>query len=229
MQVIVLTLWYLGYFSYVLLYILDTGIGLTGGWNDSDVFWWANGQRLLSYSAAESDGLVGRQPLFDLSSDSSFFELMQLSNSDESPASYVDDSAPVVNPCTPGVLAMNSSASNCKVYVFHHLYIDNNWRSILTDQLVKVIFSGLYDRATAVYSTLSGRNAASIEEAAQLLRSFGSKFQILEQQLNSDQYERLTLNQIKKHVSEDDLIYYFHLKGAPALACVGPVAVLNIY
>lgn len=197
------------------------GLGLENGWNEKKTFWWATGQRLLSYSATDSNGLVGRQPLFNLFGRQPFFDLLQTINNDSnqsyaiySPASYVDDAAPLRSPCTPeGVLETNATGTNCKVYVFHHLYIDKNWRSILVDQLVKVIFSGLYDRATAVFSTLSGRDARAMEEASQLIHSFGGKFQILDQQLNSDQYERLTLHQIKKHVSDEDLVYYFHLKG----------------
>lgn len=134
-----------------------------------------------------------------------------------SPASYVDDVKPLANPCTrDGILDLNSTKGDCKVYVFHHLYIVNNWREVLIDQLVKLIFSGLYDRATAIYATLSGLDAGLMDEAAQLLNSFGSKFTIVDQQLNNTQYERLTLYQIKKLVTEKDLIYYWHLKGTTA-------------
>ena len=83
------------------------------------------------------------------------------------------------------------------------------------DQLVKLIFSGLYDRAAAVYFTVSGNNATTMNEAVQLVQSFGSKMTVLDEQFNSTQYERLTLYQIRKHVTENDLVYYWHSKGAP--------------
>ena len=171
----------------------------------------------MSYSGNDSNHLIWQHLLLNQSAALELLPLEETSRSVETlnyPRSYVDAAAPFSHPCTPdGVLEKNSTGTDCKVYVFHHLYIANNWRPIVTDQLVKLVFSGLYDRASAVFSTVSGTDPASMEEAVQLLKSFGSKFTVLDQQLNSTQYERATLYQIKKHVTDKDLIYYFHSKG----------------
>ena len=63
------------------------------------------------------------------------------------------------------------------------------------------------------------RDADAIAEAAHLINSFGRKFNVLHQNLHNDQYERATLHEIKKLVSDDDLVYYFHLKGALSSSC----------
>ena len=143
--------------------------------------------------------------------------------SDTRPASYVDGFKPVSNPCSVSTQGLNASEFLCeegeltpRVFVFHHLYIENNWRIILTDQIIKLIFSGLYDRATAVYSTISGPDEETRKEAVQMLQSFGSKFQVLKEK-RSKSYERLTLHRIRNHVTDGDLIFYFHLKGTRSL------------
>lgn len=191
------------------------GVGLAGRVDDES-FWWASGQTMRRYAGEDPAAAPG-----EVTAAPTFADLLPLSGGKtdahalHSPASFVDDAPPVLNPCSAGGSpAAVPTDPDCKVVVFHHLYIDNNWRAILTDQLVKLVFSGLYDRADVVFSTMSGRDAASMAEAVQLLRSFGSKFRVLEQAVNSTQYERLTLRQIKGHVSPKDLIFYFHLKGA---------------
>ena len=77
----------------------------------------------------------------------------------DSPAIYVDSVPAIANPCYPnGSLDMTPSngGPGCNVFVFHHLYIDNNWKAILEDQVSKLIFSGLYDRAEAVFQLYRG-------------------------------------------------------------------------
>ena len=139
-----------------------------------------------------------------------------------SPAGYVDDAKPLANPCSQdGSLEANTTQATCKVYVFYHLYVDNAWREILIDQLIKLLFSSLYDRATVVYATISGNDALTIAKAAHLVGTFGRKFTVLHQHLHNAQYERATLQEIKEHISDDDLIYYFHLKGALLLSPLG--------
>lgn len=111
---------------------------LTNAWNDNASFWWANGQRLLSYSTKDSGDLSGRQSPFKKGSRTPFLDLLPHSSAAHastrssqthayryaiSPASYVDDVEPFASPCSPdGVLASNLTETNCKVHVFHHLY-----------------------------------------------------------------------------------------------------------
>ena len=132
------------------------------------------------------------------------------------PGSYMDSGTPIASPCVtrqPDDQPTNGTISSCRIFIFHHIYVDNNWREIVMDQLAKIVFSGLYDRLTAVYSTLSGRDGTALIAAEQLITSFGAKFFVLDHQLNSQIYERLTLHQIRSHVSADDVILYIHSKG----------------
>lgn len=188
-------------------------------WNSSDPFWWANGWALMGLTGTSGRDTGHRNtpsteniilpsaPGSNFRGDEVDGNLVILSN-------LVDSGAVRLHPCIREDVPVQSTISaQCNVYVFHHLYIDNNWRIILEDQLMKIIFSGLYDRVTAIYSTLSGPNADTLDEAAQLLGKFGSKFQILDKQVNSTQYERLTLHQIRHHVAENDVFLYIHLKG----------------
>ncbi len=40
--------------------------------------------------------------------------------------------------------------------VFYHVHAINNWREILLDQCTKLIYSGLYETATAISAGISG-------------------------------------------------------------------------
>ncbi len=40
--------------------------------------------------------------------------------------------------------------------VFYHVHAINNWREIALDQCTKLIYSGLYEAATAVSAGISG-------------------------------------------------------------------------
>ena len=40
--------------------------------------------------------------------------------------------------------------------VFYHVHAENNWREILMDQCTKLVYSGLYEAATAVNVGVSG-------------------------------------------------------------------------
>lgn len=78
----------------------------------------------------------------------------------------------------------------------------------------------MYDRSTTVYSTISGNDIGAIAEATRLINSFGEKFSVLHQHLHNGQYERATLYEIRQHVMDDDLVYYFHLKGELFCDCL---------
>ena len=40
-------------------------------------------------------------------------------------------------------------------HIFYYVYEMNNWREILLDQCTKMIYSGLYEAATAIYCAIS--------------------------------------------------------------------------
>lgn len=190
-------------------------------------FWWATGQHLLQVSGTASVNFASIRSTLKFSK--RYFKqqsevsrrkyLNRIGSVDKlSPASYVDNASPVASPCftgPPDEVPTPGGNASCKVVVFHHLYIDNNWREIIVDKLAKLIFTGVYDRAAAVYSTISGPDDSALTAAQHLLASYGSKFKILDRQINSTLYERLTLYQIKSHVSANDIILYIHSKGAP--------------
>ena len=43
-----------------------------------------------------------------------------------------------------------------RVIVFYHVHTVNNWRDIVLDQCTKLIYSGLYETATAIFAGVSG-------------------------------------------------------------------------
>lgn len=190
------------------------GMDESSEWNNNGIlFWWATGRHLLQKS-----GNLFRRVSTPVNSELSrrMYREGIASLDPLTPASYVDNFSPLTSPCLtghPDSQDTNDTNSGCKIFVFHHIYVTNNWREIVVDQLTKIIISGLYDRATAVYSTLSGPSATALTAAEQLMHSFGSKFHVLDHQLNSTLYERSTLDQIRSHVSRDDRILYIHSKG----------------
>lgn len=198
--------------------------------NYGTYFWWATGKHLLQNPDIFAQQLTRHRPrtrsgfarnyLKEKSSDTMVEQRMYQKSIalpvPLEPTSYIDSATPIASPCVtrqPDDQPTNGTKSSCRIFIFHHIYVDNNWREIVMDQLAKIVFSGLYDRVTAVYSTLSGRDGTAIIAAEHLITSFGAKFFVLDHQLNSQMYERLTMYQIKSHVSADDIILYIHSKG----------------
>ena len=50
--------------------------------------------------------------------------------------------------------------------VFYHVHAINNWECIVSDQLGKLVFSGLYRHMAACYSGVTGRTQQEVRRTA---------------------------------------------------------------
>ena len=50
--------------------------------------------------------------------------------------------------------------------VFYHVHAINNWECIVSDQLGKLVFSGLYRHMHACYSAVTGRTQEEVRRLA---------------------------------------------------------------
>ena len=138
---------------------------------------------------------------------------------------------------------------NRRILIFYHIFVSNQWLSVVEDQIAKLLYSGLYHEATAVICGIAGSSqvhAASamsqadgccasstlasllpgtiaprrqeaidghvalmqedIQQAANLLAAYGTKFDIGAAQVNSPLNERLTMNLIRERALPGDRV-----------------------
>lgn len=100
--------------------------------------------------------------------------------------------------------------SNIKI--FYHIYCIETTEDITRDQIIKIIFSGLYDKVDYILCFLVGESVY-IESIKSLLKTYGKKIVIVDTDAESNTYERFTLLQIKKYININDKILYIHSKG----------------
>ena len=109
--------------------------------------------------------------------------------------------------------ALVQEAAQRRVIVFYHIAAMNSWREVVEGQLSRLVFSGLYDRADTVFCGITAPSQTILVEAIRLVTGFGAKIKVLEQVVNSTEYERLTLHRIRENTVATDAILYFHSKG----------------
>ena len=68
-------------------------------------------------------------------------------------------------------------SSEKHVYVFYHIFCNDNTAAIVKDQCLRIIFSRLYERVDAVYCFLVGQES-KIVEVEKLIANLGKKFRI---------------------------------------------------
>jgi hypothetical protein len=96
------------------------------------------------------------------------------------------------------------------IYVFYHICCKSGIEEIVRDQLTKITFSGLYDRATTIYCCLVGAPMADLLHICNVINQYGSKFIILDKSEHDTTYERFTLTKIKDIVTPEDKFLYSH-------------------
>lgn len=101
---------------------------------------------------------------------------------------------------------------NYNVYVFYHIYCNENTLSILKDQVTKIIFSGLYDKVKEIKCCMTGKKD-KMEAIRSFLSESGKKFVIVAEGVDDMSFERFTLNQIPKAITDQDRFLYIHTKG----------------
>jgi len=102
-----------------------------------------------------------------------------------------------------------------QVYVFYHIYCNEHTLSVLKDQVTKIIFSGLYDRVREIKCFLAG-GKQHMDPIKAFLKDSGVKFRIEAVGVDDASFERFTLNQIPKFITDDDKFLYIHTKGVSA-------------
>uniref|UniRef100_A0A6C0JW21 Uncharacterized protein n=1 Tax=viral metagenome TaxID=1070528 RepID=A0A6C0JW21_9ZZZZ len=98
------------------------------------------------------------------------------------------------------------------IYVFYHIYCNKKTEDVVKDQAFRIVFSGLYRRATAIKCFLAGQ-PDMIPKVGELLKNIGKKFEITKEGPNDTSYERFTLLDIPKHIQDHDKFLYIHSKG----------------
>lgn len=98
------------------------------------------------------------------------------------------------------------------VYAFYHIYADNNWRDIVTEQVNDLINSGLYHLIKKLYVSLICTSDDDYKFAVQKL---GDKAEFIHITTNPKEYEFPALEYLKaKAENEEFYSLYFHTKGS---------------
>ena len=80
-------------------------------------------------------------------------------------------------------------------------------------QMSSILLSGLYTRTDAIYAFVLGAQTEDIEHAAGMLLAFGRKIKVMQKSTNITMMERLTLENMRQHVTASDRVLYMHSKG----------------
>jgi len=103
-------------------------------------------------------------------------------------------------------------------YIFYHIYCNDNTYSIVSDQITKILFSGLYDEIDCIYCFLTGEENY-IDQMIDYLLTCGKKFIIEKIGINDQSFERFTIHKIKNYILPDDKFLYIHSKGVSYKDC----------
>lgn len=98
------------------------------------------------------------------------------------------------------------------IYVFYHIYCNNNTLEVLKEQVATIIESGLERRSNAIYCFLTG-DAQYIEAVKSYIGTLPGKFIVKSVGVGDTSYERFTLNKITGIIQDSDKFLYMHTKG----------------
>lgn len=102
------------------------------------------------------------------------------------------------------------------IRIFYHIACINNWKSLVRDQFIKFIFSGLYDKVTAIHCFMVIPPYESAEAYKAFVQRFGRKIKIeatTSTAIPEGQDEWFTLGQVKRFIQDTDRVLYLHSKG----------------
>lgn len=99
------------------------------------------------------------------------------------------------------------------IYLFFHVYCNENTAGVVVDQIKNIHFSGLYALVDAIYYCLAGDEERRISEIEGIFGRSGAKFRLLRRVPGDRSYERLTLGAIHETVTAADVFCYIHSKG----------------
>jgi hypothetical protein len=96
------------------------------------------------------------------------------------------------------------------VQVFYHVCCMNNWKEIFTDQIQKIIYSGLYEKMRAI-NLFIVTMGLDIKDIAPFVYRYGNKIRIREYTASDD--EMFTLVHIHDYITDKTKLLYLHTKG----------------
>lgn len=102
------------------------------------------------------------------------------------------------------------------IHIFYHIACINNWKAVVRDQFVKIIFSGLYAASTKIHCFMVVPPYESVDEHKSYVQRFGSKIAVESTISSHDPNghdEWFTLSQMKRFIHENDRVLYIHSKG----------------
>jgi hypothetical protein len=100
--------------------------------------------------------------------------------------------------------------SNIKI--FYHITCINNWKDIVREQLIKIIYSGLYEKVEEIVCFVIIPDATKIDENINYIKTFGNKIKIAETSTEKKN-ELYTIKNITNHINKDTKLLYIHTKG----------------
>ena len=95
--------------------------------------------------------------------------------------------------------------------IFHICALHETVTNIADELVDHIIWSGLYDAATAIHITISGREP-HVTKLEKHMSHVGSKI-VMHSRPYDESYERVTLLDARRYITEDDLVLYIHSKG----------------
>lgn len=101
-----------------------------------------------------------------------------------------------------------------KIIGYSHNWLVNHWEEIVTEQLHKLVESGLYDATDMIYCGIIGDND-SFKRYMEIIAPY-SKIKVQEYSTTAELYEFHTLDIIKTQADQSEenyYIYYIHTKG----------------
>jgi hypothetical protein len=99
-----------------------------------------------------------------------------------------------------------------KDYIFYHIYCNKYTMPVLSDQVAKILFSGLYKHVDSIKCFLAG-DQEQITKAEAFLKNSGDKFKVEEKGPGDTSFERFTISKIPKYITDADRFLYIHTKG----------------
>lgn len=95
--------------------------------------------------------------------------------------------------------------------IVYHNYLFGNWKNVITEQLLRLKISGLYDAADIIVTTVNLTEVTK-EEYLDVIKDYGK---IQPEFTNHNHYEYLGIKKVKElcNTYDDMKILYFHTKG----------------
>ena len=99
-----------------------------------------------------------------------------------------------------------------RIFIFYHIFCNENTLDVVRDQVMKVIFSGLFEKIDKLYCFITGKKE-HIQHVKAFLESLPATKLEIKEGVDDTTFERFTLNKIKDMVHANDKFLYMHSKG----------------